>query len=113
MLKRRYKELVRFVLSCACTALEFSADSYLLKLQRLQNNVLRTIGNLPRRTPTHDLQMTFKIPYLYDFDTKLCRQQAIVILNHENMNVRNIGQGEARHREFKGLKFGGSQADDR
>jgi hypothetical protein len=29
------------------------------------------------------------------------------------MNVRNIGQGEARHREFKGLKFGGSQADDR
>jgi hypothetical protein len=33
--------------------------------------------------------------------TKLSRQQAEVIQNHENANVRNIGQGEARHRKYK------------
>jgi hypothetical protein len=33
--------------------------------------------------------------------TKLSRQQAEVIQNHENANVCNIGQGEARHRECK------------
>jgi hypothetical protein len=29
---------------------------------------------------------------------KLCRQQAEVIQNHHNPNVRTIGQGEAQHR---------------
>jgi hypothetical protein len=29
------------------------------------------------------------------------RQQAEVIQNHENENVRYIGQGEARHRKYK------------
>jgi hypothetical protein len=45
--------------------------------------------------------------------TKLSRQQAEVILNHENENVHNIGQGEARHRKYKRLKLGGGQAYDR
>jgi hypothetical protein len=42
-------------------------------------------------------------------------QQAEVIQNHENVNVRNIGQVEARHRkyEYKRLKLGGGQAYDR
>jgi hypothetical protein len=44
---------------------------------------------------------------------KLCRQQAEVIQNHENDNVRNIGQGEARHRKYKRLKLGGGLAYDR
>jgi hypothetical protein len=56
--------------------------------------------------------MAFKLPYLYDI-TKLCRQQAEAIQNHENANVRNIGQGEARHRKHKMLKLGGGQAYDR
>jgi len=34
----------------ACPAREFAADRYLLKLQRLQNKILYTIDNLPRRT---------------------------------------------------------------
>jgi hypothetical protein len=33
-----------------------------MKLQRLQNRVLRTIDNLQRRTPVRDLHMAFKIP---------------------------------------------------
>jgi hypothetical protein len=39
--------------------------------------------------------MAFKIQYVYDCITKVCRQQAEVILNHDNENVRDIGQGEA------------------
>jgi hypothetical protein len=50
---------------------------------------------------------------VYDYITKLCRQLAEVIQNHENENVRNIGQGEARHRKYKRLKFGDGQAYDR
>jgi hypothetical protein len=49
----------------AVPAWEFAADSHLVKLQRLQNKVLRTIGNLPRRTPVRDLNVAFKIPYVY------------------------------------------------
>jgi hypothetical protein len=39
--------------------------------------------------------MAFKLPDVYDYITKLCKQQAEVIQNHENANVRNIGKGEA------------------
>jgi hypothetical protein len=39
-------------------------------------------------------------------------RQAEVILNHENPNVRTIGQGELRHRKYKRLKLGGGQAYD-
>jgi hypothetical protein len=75
--------------------------------------VPRTIGNFPRRTPVCELHTAFNIPYVYDFITTLCRQQAEVMLNHNNENVRNIGQGEARHRKYKRLKLGGGQAYDR
>jgi hypothetical protein len=82
-------------------------------LQRLQNKVLHTNVNLPRHTLVRDLHMAFKIPYVYHNKTKLYRQQTKVIQNHYNENVRNIGQGEARHRKYKGLKLGGGQAYDR
>jgi hypothetical protein len=51
-----------------------------------------------------------RIPYIYDYIRKLSRQHAEVIQNHENVNVCNTGQGEARHRKYKRLKFGGGQA---
>jgi hypothetical protein len=35
-----------------------------------------------------------------------------VILNHDNENARNIGQGEARHIKYKRLKLGEGQAYD-
>jgi hypothetical protein len=84
-----------------------------LKLQRLQNRVFRSTGNFPRRIPVRDLHKAFSIPYVYDYITKLSRQQAEVIKNHENAKVRNIVQGEARHRKYKRLKFGGGQAYER
>jgi hypothetical protein len=47
---------------------------------------------------------------VYGFITKLCRQQAEAIQNQVNENVRNIGQGEAQHSEYKRLKLRGAQA---
>jgi hypothetical protein len=81
-----------------------------LKLQRLQNRVLRTVGDLDRGTPVRDLHLAFNVPYVYDYITKLCRRQAEVIQNHPNPNVRAIRQGEAIHRKYKRLKLGGGQA---
>jgi hypothetical protein len=84
-------------LTYACPAWDFAADTHLLKLQRLQNRFLRSNGNFPRRTPVRELHKACSIPYVYNYMTKLSRQQAEVIQNHEN--VRNIGQGEARQRK--------------
>jgi hypothetical protein len=49
----------------ACPAWEFAADTHLLKLQWLQNKVLRTIGNFPRRTPVCELHLALKLLYVY------------------------------------------------
>jgi hypothetical protein len=89
----------------ACPAWKFASDTYLLKLQRLQIQVLRTIGNFPRRAPIRELHVAFKIPYVYGFVTKLCRQQAEVVLNQVNKNVPTIGLGEAKHKKYKRLKL--------
>jgi hypothetical protein len=59
-----------------CPAHEFAADNHLMKLQRLQNKALSITVNFPRRTPVRDLHMAFKLLYVYDYITKLCRQQA-------------------------------------
>jgi hypothetical protein len=42
-----------------------------------------------------------------------CALRAEVIENRENEHVRSIGQGEARHKKYKKLNFGGGQAYDR
>jgi len=57
--------------------------------------------------------MAFKISYVHDYVTKMCRKQAEVVQSHGNMNVRNIGRCEAQHRKYKMLKLGGGQAYDR
>jgi hypothetical protein len=60
------KALIRSVMNYASPAWEFAADTHLIKLQRLQNKVLRTTGNFPRRTPVRELHTAFNIPYVYD-----------------------------------------------
>jgi hypothetical protein len=75
---------------------EFAAETHLLKLQRLQNRALRTIDNLPRHT---------SVPYFYDYITKLYRRHAEIIHNHDNENVRNVGQGETPHKKYKRQLF--------
>jgi hypothetical protein len=38
----------------------------------------------PRCTPVRDLHTAFSLPHAHDYITKLCRQQAEVVQNHEN-----------------------------
>jgi hypothetical protein len=97
-----YKALIRTVTTYACPTWVYAADTYLLKLQRLQNRALCATGNLDRYTQVCELHMAFEIPYVYDYVNKLCRAQAELILNHVNSNVRGVGQGEVRHRKFGG-----------
>jgi hypothetical protein len=59
-----YRALIRSIMTYSCPIWEFTADTHLMKLQRLQNRVLRAIGNLDRRTPVRDLHLAFEIPYV-------------------------------------------------
>jgi hypothetical protein len=93
-----------------CPACKLASDTNLLKLQHLQNKVLRTTVNFPRCRPVRDLHTALNLPCVYDYIIKLCRRQAEVIQNHENVHVRGIGQGEDRHRKYKGFELGGGQA---
>jgi hypothetical protein len=97
----------------ACPAWELAADSHLLKVQRLQNRVLRTTGNLPRRTLTSAVHRAFQIQYVCDYIRKICKKQAEFLQTHDNLNARNIYKNEAQQRIYKRLKLGGGQAYDR
>jgi hypothetical protein len=68
------------------------ADTFLLKLQRLQNKVLPTIGKFPRCTQVFYFHTDLNLAYLYDYLTKLCRQQAEVIENHEYWQVCSMAK---------------------
>jgi hypothetical protein len=107
-----HKALIRSVMTYACPTWEFAAESHLLKLQPLQNKFLRTIGNFLRCTSVRDMHVAIQSPYVYDYITKSCRQQAEVVQNHENENVRYNGQGEAPHRKYKRLKLGDGHVYD-
>jgi hypothetical protein len=57
---------VMSVMIYACPAWELAADTYLLKLQRLQNKVLRAPMGIFRDTSVRDMQVAFQIPYVYE-----------------------------------------------
>jgi hypothetical protein len=65
----------------------------------------------PRLTPGRELHVTFRVPYVNDYKTKLCSQQAEVIMKMQMLAISE--KGEARHRKYKRLKLGGGQAYDR
>jgi hypothetical protein len=94
-----HKALISSLMTHAFSASQLAKDTYLLKLQCLQNKVLRTTGNFRRCISVRNLHTGFNLPYAYDYITKLCRKQAEAIQNHENEHIRGIGQGEARHRK--------------
>jgi hypothetical protein len=58
------------------------------------------------------MHVAFQILYVYDHVTKSFGKQAEDIQNHENENVRYIGQGEAQHRKYKRLKLSGGHFYD-
>jgi hypothetical protein len=94
-----HKALIRSVMTYACPAWEFAADTRLLKLQRLQSRVLRASDNFDSRTPVRELNESFKMPYVIDYMTKLCIKQVEVIQYHQNENVRGIRQKETIYRK--------------
>jgi hypothetical protein len=108
-----HKAQMRSVMTYASPAWELAADTYLLQLQRLKNKVLRTIGHFPKCAQVRDLHTDFDLSCVYDYITKLCRQQAEVKQNLENEHVRSLGQDKARHRKHRRLRFGGDQAYNR
>jgi hypothetical protein len=57
-----HKAPIRSIMIYACPAWELAEDTYLLTLQRMQNKVICTIGNFPRRTPVRDLHTAFNLP---------------------------------------------------
>jgi hypothetical protein len=91
---------------------KFAAETHLLKLQRVENRVLRTIGNFPRLTSIHAYSFPSSVRLrLHDKNVqKTSRNHS---RNHGNENVRNIGQGETPHRKYKRLKLGGGHVYDR
>jgi aminoglycoside N3'-acetyltransferase len=76
----------------ACSPWEFAADSCLIKLQRLENKVIRTTADIPRCTSVHSLHKAFKLSYVVYDDIAIlpvCRRQAGAIRNHVNADVHN------------------------
>jgi hypothetical protein len=97
--------MYRAIMTYACPTREFAADTHLMKLQRLQNRVLRAISKLDRFTPIRDLHLAFKIPYVYDYITKLYRRQAEVILDHENLSVVQLDKEKPGIGNIRGLNL--------
>jgi hypothetical protein len=93
----------------ACPTWDYVTDAHFLKLQC---RVLRAIGKLDRHTLIHEMHVAFRIPFVYDYITKLCRMQVEVIPNHRNPIVCDTGQGESMCRKYKRLKLGSSQVYD-
>jgi hypothetical protein len=86
------------LMTYACPPRKFSADTHLIKLQRLQNRVLRNTCDLDRCTPVRELHVAFKkIPFMHDRITILCRWDTYVV---QYKNVRANGQREALHRTW-------------
>jgi hypothetical protein len=48
----------------ACPTWKYAADAHLLKMQCLQNRILRAMGNLDKGTLVRELHVAFKIPYV-------------------------------------------------
>jgi hypothetical protein len=100
-----HKALIRSIITYAWPAWEFAADNHLLQLQRLENKILLATANFPRRRWVRNLHMAFKLPYIYDYITKLSRKQIEVIHIHENANVRNIGKTNPDTGNIRGLNL--------
>jgi hypothetical protein len=82
-------------------------------LQRLKNMVLRINWKFCKVHTGPRFAHGFQPSYVYDYITKLCRQQAEIVQNHENDYDRSKGQDEVTHRKYKRLKLGGGQAYER
>jgi hypothetical protein len=67
--------------------------------------VLRTTGNFPRRTVICNMHEAFQIPYVYDYITKSCRQQAEVIQNHEMKMFATLDKVKTNTNNIRALNW--------
>jgi hypothetical protein len=51
------------------------------------------------------MHVAFQIPYVYDYITKLCRQQAEVIQNHENEMFATLDKARPHTENIRGLNL--------
>jgi hypothetical protein len=94
------------------SAWEFEADTHIVTFWHLQNKILPSIGNFPRLTLIHDMDVTFSILFICDCITKLCRQQAQVINSHENSMFTILAKVNP-DRKYRRPKLCGGHAYDR
>jgi hypothetical protein len=59
-----HKALIKSIMTYACPTWKLGADTYLLKLQHLQNKVFYTTVNYPRCTTVRNLHRAFNLPYV-------------------------------------------------
>jgi hypothetical protein len=98
------------VMTYACPAWNLLQISIYLNCSALvRDKVLRTIGKFSRCIPVYELHMAFRLPYIYDYIMKWCRQQAEVVQNYGNANVGDIGKRKAWNRKYKRPKLGDGQ----
>jgi hypothetical protein len=67
--------------------------------------IAETIGNFPKRTSVCDMYKAFHIPYVYDYITKSCRQQAEVIQNHEMQLFITLDKAKPDTENIRGLNL--------
>jgi hypothetical protein len=60
-----HEDLRKYIMTYACPAWEFAADTNVMKLQRLQNKGFRTFGKFPKNVPIRDTHTSFEIPNVY------------------------------------------------
>jgi hypothetical protein len=64
--------------------------------------------------PALELHVALKSPYVYEYETKLCRTQTEVILNVVNPNVHGTGKEKPGIGSIRSLKkLGDGQTYDR
>jgi hypothetical protein len=85
--------MITSIMTQACPTWDYAADNQFLKLQLLENRILRAVRNLYRCTPVRKMYVTLKIHYVCGYITKLCMTQKNVVLKHDHPNVRDTGQG--------------------
>jgi hypothetical protein len=94
-----HKTLIRSIITYACPAWEFAADTHIIKLSACNQGSPHYLQIFKEHTDSWYAYILSN-SIVYDYITNLCRQQAQVIQRHENVNVRNNGQGAARHRDL-------------
>ena len=85
-----YKLYLRPIISYAAPAFGYTAKSNFIKLQRLENILLRTITNARWFFKNKDIRLALNIPSFTEFCKKLTKRTFEAIESHPNPELENI-----------------------